>query len=54
MASKKEYLFSYSTGLFHSRPKGDQTFKKVKRIKGTSIPKSKRFNVVKNAGTWTE
>ena len=54
MGSKKEYLFSYSTGLFHSRPTGDKTFKKVKRINGTSIPKSKRLNVVRNAGTLTK
>ena len=53
MVRRKEYKFTYSTGLFYSRPKGDDSSKHVKRIKSSSLPKSLRTRVIKNAGTWT-
>jgi hypothetical protein len=54
LGKKREYKFSYATGNLVSRPMGDKTFKKVKRIKLTSISKKDLLKVIKNAGTWTK
>jgi len=49
MKCKKQYMFTWSTGLFYSRNcKG-----KVKRIDSKSLPKRKRTEVVKNAPNYT-
>lgn len=50
---KREYLFTWSTKSFYSRPAGDNTFKKNRRIKESSLTKAQKKKIISNAGTWT-